>query len=194
MIVRTARELPRSAPLGRHHEDVRVAVLEVTAAVRAVPQLVDDDRRSGPLRTVRLRRHLGEGRRGLRHEHRHRDPVAVRRPCDTARRLGDVRELGRLSRVHPTQEDLSRAVFGPYVQQTVSVRGPTRGADPVRSVRERPVIGPVGVDHPKGRTAPIGHDIEATAHVDDARAVRRDPGIGCDLHLEYVQILETIGI
>jgi len=56
------------------------------------------------------------------------------------------------------------------------------------------VLRAVGVDHPKSRAASVGHDVEASAHVDDSRAIWRDPGICRHFHLEDVQVLKAIGV
>ena len=54
MMEGAAGELPGRAPLGRHHEDLTVAVLEIPDAVGAVDHLADNRGGRGPTRILRL--------------------------------------------------------------------------------------------------------------------------------------------
>ena len=68
VVVRTARQLARSAAIRGKNEDMRVSVRKVSAPVRPVAELRDHPRRRRPLGVLGRGRHFREGGRRFRHE------------------------------------------------------------------------------------------------------------------------------
>ena len=166
------RQGARRTALGRHHEQVRVAVLEEADAILPVMERVDDARRRRPLRAFRLGRHTDGPFLLLRLEHRKRDRLAVRRPADAARRLQDVGDLrGRTGGVDPAHKHLRpfRLALG-HVQQPLPVRRPPRGG----TLDEEAMFRAVALHHPGLRLPFVLDLVHMFARIDDARAVGRD--------------------
>src|SRR5689334_10645198 len=88
MIEGAVRDLTRrTTTIGGEHEDVSVAIFDIPFAIATIVELLYDARWLRPLRTLRRRRHRDVPALLRRHEHRERDPLAVRRPLEIVRRF-----------------------------------------------------------------------------------------------------------
>src|SRR5262249_55966647 len=105
-----ARDLSGRPTLGWDDEYVRVPRLQVTRAVEPLDELVDHLRGVGPFRAGRRLGHLDERARFFRDVRNERDPLSVRGPAETRRRILEVGELRRLTGVEPHPIDLRRAI------------------------------------------------------------------------------------
>ena len=128
------------------------------------------------------------------HEHRERDPLAVGRPRDGARRLDEVGEPRGLAGVHPAHVELRAALGRRHVREARAVGRPARRAELFGFGAQRSVVGAVGVHDPQIAARAVGHDVEARAHVDDAAAVGRDLRIVGVFELEHVDRLQALRV
>ena len=81
----------RAAAVRRQDEDVRAAILDVALSIAAVIQLLYDTRWLDPLCSLRWRGHRDAPIVACRYEHRKSEPLAVGRPLQTGRILGEMR-------------------------------------------------------------------------------------------------------
>ncbi len=168
-----------------------VAGLEVTAFVGAIDDIGDQLERRRPLGAFGLRRRFAEPRLLVGRKHRERDPLAVGRPGEVARRIGEIGDLRRLAALQPAHEQLRPAAF-----RRRNVRDAIRGRRPARlRVRaggrdERALLAAFRVDQPDRLPAAICHDVERHAHIGDLAAVGTDLRIVRQLQGEQIAALE----
>ena len=189
-------ELPRRASLGRHHEDLAVAVLQITDAVGAVDHLADDPGGRSPVGVRRLGGERHVGRRRLGHEHGERQPAAVGRPAEVCRGTGKLGQPRRLPAVHPADVDLRRAVVGQrpgrHVGDPVAVRGPPRRTlvTPGLARSQGPMVGAVRAHDPQPGPLAVHQDVHGIADVHHPGAVGRNLRVGGEFEAEHVLELE----
>ena len=140
VIVFARGDLPGSTAKSRvYHVDLRKAHGKRSASVGRPCQAVHDDRGSRPLGVARpLGKLHGEYGIAVRLEGGECDPLAVRRPIDSGRRLFEMSELGGFSSVHPQHVQLVCAVSVGHKRYSFTVRGPHRRAVPPGAARQLP--------------------------------------------------------
>ncbi len=108
-----AGHLLRRAAVGRHHEQMRATVRQVTLAVESVHQPVDDLDIGPPVGTLGRRRQLGDRLfRRIVDEQRECDALAIRRELYFTRCVRQRGDPGGVAAVHPAHADLGRLVAG----------------------------------------------------------------------------------
>ena len=113
LVLEVARgHLDRGSAVDGQHEEVVEAEVEIAHPVLPVLEPVLHDGRVGPLGARGRFRRRHELRRRIGNQHVEGERPAVGRPADSAGRLQELRESGRLARVHPAQVDLSARGVG----------------------------------------------------------------------------------
>ncbi len=181
------RQLARAAALRPDDEDVAEAGFQIALTVGAVGDAVDDLQRRRPLGALGL----GQRRADLGLFAGNQDGIgqllAVGRPTDAGRGVGQVGDADRFTRRHPAHEQLRRAALGAGdVGQARTIWRPARLAMRTGRGDQGRMTAGLDVDQPDGGTHPVGHDVGRLADIGDLPAVRADLGVGGDLHAEQV--------
>ncbi len=155
-------ELARRAAVGPHHEHLGEAGLQIPLRVLAVVQPGDHLQGIGPGRALRLGQRRSEGLALIGHQHGEGDQLAVRRPGDVVRGLGQVGDLGRLARRHPAHIELGPVAFGGGdIGQALAVGRPARMGMRARSRGQRRLAPRRRVHQPDRAARLVGHRVEA---------------------------------